>query len=95
VEYSHTRVDNAAISVEQIQPLQRHVHNNLQQDKRDSFFSKARSSLRFGFNKIFLETLTQWGPLLPKGQGLIQVDIGGHPPIPLAQRTVFHFGNFL
>ena len=25
----------------------------------------------------------QWGPLLPKGGGMIQVDIGGHPPIPL------------
>ena len=26
---------------------------------------------------------TQWGPLLLKGGGMIQVDIGGHPPIPL------------
>jgi hypothetical protein len=25
----------------------------------------------------------QWGPLLPKGGGMIQVDISGHPPIPL------------
>ena len=25
----------------------------------------------------------QWGPLLPKGGGMIQVDIGGHLPIPL------------
>ena len=25
----------------------------------------------------------QWGPFLPKGGGTIQVDIGGHPPIPL------------
>ena len=24
----------------------------------------------------------KWRPLLPKGGGLIQVDIGGHPPIP-------------
>ncbi|MDW3502781.1 hypothetical protein NQ272_26840, partial [Escherichia coli] len=24
----------------------------------------------------------QWGPLLPKGGGMIQVDVGGHPPIP-------------
>jgi hypothetical protein len=24
----------------------------------------------------------QWRPLLPKGGGLIQVDIGGHPPVP-------------
>ena len=25
---------------------------------------------------------TQWGPLLPEGGGVIQVDISGHPPIP-------------
>jgi hypothetical protein len=25
----------------------------------------------------------QWGPLLPKGGGMIQVNIRGHPPIPL------------
>ena len=25
---------------------------------------------------------------------LIQVDIGGHPPIPLAQKQLFQFGNF-
>ena len=24
----------------------------------------------------------QWGPLLPKKEGMIQVDIGRHPPIP-------------
>jgi hypothetical protein len=36
----------------------------------------------------------QWGPLLPKGGGMIQVDIGGHPPIPLAQNMVFHLGSF-
>jgi hypothetical protein len=36
----------------------------------------------------------QWGPFLPKGGGMIQVDIGGHPPIPLAQNTVFHLGSF-
>jgi hypothetical protein len=24
----------------------------------------------------------------------IQVDIGGHPPIPLARKTVFHLGSF-
>jgi hypothetical protein len=30
----------------------------------------------------------QWIPFLPKGGGMIQVDIGGHPPIPLAQRPI-------
>jgi hypothetical protein len=29
----------------------------------------------------------QWRPLLPKGGGLIQVDIGGHPPIPIVSHT--------
>ena len=36
------------------------------------------------FSRIFLSwrNLTQWVPLLPKEGGMIQVDIGGHPPIP-------------
>jgi hypothetical protein len=40
----------------------------------------------------------QWIPLLPKGGGLIQVDIGGHPPIPtgsfcrfLVQHVLLYF----
>ena len=36
----------------------------------------------------------QWIPLLPKEGGLIQVDIGGHPPIPRARKIVFHLGSF-
>jgi len=38
------------------------------------------------FNESFPTSwrhLMQWGPLLPKGGGLIQVDIGGHLPIPI------------
>ena len=31
----------------------------------------------------------QWGPLLPKGGGMIQVDIGGHPPIPIGAPPLF------
>ena len=37
------------------------------------------------FHRIYLiswRISTQWGPLLPKEGGMIQVDIGGHPPIP-------------
>ena len=36
------------------------------------------------FNRIFLSwnNLTQWGPLLPKEGGMIQVYISGHLPIP-------------
>jgi hypothetical protein len=36
----------------------------------------------------------QWMPFLPNGGGMIQVEIGGHPPIPLAQSKVFHFHSF-
>ena len=38
------------------------------------------------FNRICLissRISTQWGPLLPKEGGMIQVDIDGHPAIPL------------
>ena len=41
----------------------------------------------------------QWGPFLPKGGGMIQVDIGGHPPIPLGppplSLSVFQFRHNL
>ena len=41
----------------------------------------------------------QWGPLLPKGGGMIQVDIGGHPSIPLGAPplsiSVFQFRHSL
>jgi hypothetical protein len=46
---------------------------------------------------------TQWRPFLPKEGGLIQVDIGGHPPIPTGSKqssgnllflAVFRFLNF-
>jgi hypothetical protein len=33
-------------------------------------------------------------PYIPKEGGLIKVDIGSHPPIPLAQKTIFHLGSF-
>ena len=33
-------------------------------------------------------------PFPPKGGGLIQVDIDGHLPIPLAQKTLFQFDSF-
>jgi hypothetical protein len=38
----------------------------------------------------------QWRPLLPKEGGLIQVDIGGHPPSPIGPKHVSgNFGNLL
>jgi hypothetical protein len=38
----------------------------------------------------------QWRPFLPKEVGLIQVDIGGHPPFPTHSKLFFgNFGNLL
>jgi hypothetical protein len=38
----------------------------------------------------------QWIPLLPKEGGLIQVDIGGHPPFPTRSKQFSgNFGNLL
>jgi hypothetical protein len=94
IESLHTMVDHAARLVKQIQPLQQHVHNNLQLVKQDNFFSKANISPKFRLDKSFPEIFTQWIQLLPKGGGLIQEEIGGHPPIPFAQNRGFHLGNF-
>jgi hypothetical protein len=71
--------------VEQIQPHQQQVCGILPQTKKCNFSNKARSSPRFRFRKcfpLFPGCSTQWRPLLPKGGGLIQVDIGGHSPVP-------------
>jgi hypothetical protein len=37
----------------------------------------------------------QWRLLLPKGVGLIHVDIGGHPPLPIGLHIVFILAVFL
>jgi hypothetical protein len=38
----------------------------------------------------------KWIPLLPKEGGLIQVDIGGHPPFPTGSKQFSdNFGNLL
>jgi hypothetical protein len=60
--------------------------NYIELSKQANSFTKASGSPGTRFNRNFLTSwrlCTQWGPLLPKGGGLIQVDIGGHPPIPL------------
>jgi hypothetical protein len=75
--------------VEHIQSRQQQVCDSLQQAKSCNFLSKTKSSLRFRFNKCFLlspENSTQWVPLLPNEGKLIQVDIGGHPPIPTGSK---------
>jgi hypothetical protein len=86
IESSHTQVDHAARLVEHIQPLQQQVHESLQQAKHDNFFSKASNTPSFIFSISLPSSqgnLTQWGPFLPKGGGMIQIDLGGHPPFPL------------
>jgi hypothetical protein len=59
----------------------------------------ARNSPRCRFNKRFSlspEHSTQWRPLLPKEGGLIQVDIGGHPPFSTGSKQFSgNFGNLL
>jgi hypothetical protein len=82
--------------VEQIQPRQQQVRDSLQQAKQHNFSSKASNSPRFRFNKRFPLSpgnSMQWRPLLPKEGGLIQVDIGGHPPIPTGSKQFV--GNLL
>jgi hypothetical protein len=69
--------------VEQPQPQQ--VRDRFPQTEQRGVSSKTSSSPRCRFNKCFSlspRNSTQWRPLLPKEGGLIQVDIGGHPPFP-------------
>jgi hypothetical protein len=65
------------------QPQPQKVRDKLPQTEHRDVSSKASSSPRCRFNKRFSlspEKSTQWRPLLPKEEGLIQVDINGHPP---------------
>jgi hypothetical protein len=83
---SHTQVDHATRLVEWIQPLQQHVHDNLQQAKQGKFFNKASSASSFRFSRSLPTSqgnLKKWEPLLPKGGGIIHMCLGGHPPFPL------------
>jgi hypothetical protein len=70
--------------------------------KQANSFTKASGSPGTKFNRSFLiswRNSTQCGPFLPKGGGLIQVDIGGHPPIPLGPPplllSIFQFPHSL
>jgi hypothetical protein len=78
--------------VEQIQPLEQQVCDSLPQAKKHNFSNKACNSPRFRFKKcfpLFHGHSMQWRPLVPKGGGLIQVDIGGHPPVPTSSSCHF------
>jgi hypothetical protein len=92
-----TQSSKIARLVKKVQTFQPKVHDSLQQAKQRHFSSKARKSPRFRFNNHFPLSpgnSTQWRPLLPKEGGLIQVDIGGHPPFPTGSKLFFdNFGN--
>jgi hypothetical protein len=72
------------------QPQLQQVHDRLPQTKQRDVSNNTSSSPRCRSNKCFSLSpgnSTQWRPLLPKEGGLIQVDIGGHPPFRLAQNS--------
>jgi hypothetical protein len=78
--------------VEHIQPHQQQVRDSLPQTKQHNLSNKVHNSPRFKFRKcfpLFPGNSTQWIPLLPNGEGLIQVDIGGHPPVPYSNWIIW------
>jgi hypothetical protein len=81
------------------QPQPQQVHDKLPQIEQRDVSSKASISPRCRFSKRFSLSSgnsTQWIPLLPKEGGLIQVDIGGHPPFSTGPKQFFdNFGNLL
>jgi hypothetical protein len=83
--------------VEQPQPQQ--VRDKFPQIEQRDVSSKTNNSPRCRFNKCFSlspRNSTQWRPLLPKYGGLIQVDIGGHPPFTNGSKEFSDkFGNLL
>jgi hypothetical protein len=67
--------------------------------KQANSFTKENGSPGTKFSRIFLiswRNSMQWGKILPKEGGLIQVDIGGHPPFPTGSKQFSgNFGNLL
>jgi hypothetical protein len=94
-----TQSSHVARLVKKVQPFQPQVCDDLQQTKQRDGSNKASNSPRFRFSNRFPLSpgnSTQWRPLLPKEGGLIQVDIGGHPPSPTGPKHVSgNFGNLL
>jgi hypothetical protein len=95
----YTQSSKIARLVKKVQTFQPQVRDRFPQTKQRDFSSKTSSSPRCRFNKCFSFSpgnSTQWRPLLPKEGGLIQVDIGGHPPFPNGSKQLYgHFGNLL
>jgi hypothetical protein len=91
-----TQSSHVARLVKKVQPFQPQVRDDLQQTKQRDGSNKASNSPRFRFSNHFPLSpgnSTQWRPLLLKEGGLIQVDIGGHPPSPTGPKHVS--GNLL
>jgi hypothetical protein len=84
--------------IKNVQPFQHQVLDNLPQAKQQNLFNKENNSPRFRFNKCFplsLKNSKQWRPFLPNEGGLIHVDIGGYPPIPIGLKHFFGNLQFL
>jgi hypothetical protein len=94
-----TQSSKIAKLVKKVQTFQPQVRDRFPQTKQRDFSSKTSRSPRCRFNKCFSLSpgnSTQWRPFLPKDGGLIQVDIGGHPPFPNGSKQFSgHFGNLL
>jgi hypothetical protein len=93
-----TQSSHVARLVKKVQPFQRQVRDDFhklssatfQQDKQLTKMQIQQMLFPLPWNS------TQWRPLLPKEGGLIQVDIGGHPPFPNGSKQFSdHFGNLL
>jgi hypothetical protein len=73
--------------------------NFIESSKQGSSCTKASGSPGAKFNRNLSSdggNQCNGGPLLPKEGGLIQVDIGGHPPFPtLSKQFSGNFGNLL
>jgi hypothetical protein len=95
----YTQSSHVARLVKKVQPFQPQVRDDLQQTKQRDVSNKTSSSPRCRFNKRFPFSpgnSMQWRPLLPKEGGLIQVDIGGHPPFTIGSKQLYgNFGNLL
>ena len=67
--------------------------------KQGNSCTKASGSPGAKFSRNFLiwwGTSMQWRPLIPKEGGLIQMDIGGHPPFSTSSKQFScNFGNLL
>ena len=80
---THSRC--SSINKSSIQQLQR---SRDAKEKQPLHFNKCRTRRSTQHTvRDMIRDSTQWRPLLPKEGGLIQMEIAGQPPIPLAQNN--------